>query len=463
MPKLYNRARVTVSSTGTGTLTLSTAVAGYQTFTSAGVQNNDVVSYVVEDGLNWECGTGTFNSSANTLTRTVTQSYNGTTYGTSPISVTSSAQVFISPLAADILVATNLGTGVATALGNATNAANGIVTLNSNQNASISGAVAMGSSFVRNRLINPSFDFWQRGTSFTDMGATTTYTADRWSCYRFGYAAGITVSQVTGLSQNGNNRIALRLQRTSGNTSTAVLYATQSIETLLSRDLAGKSVTISFWARAGANYSSSGSALSVAVNTGTGTDEAVRNTFTGSASPISTSVTLTTSFQRFSATGTLSSTTNEIAVVFSFTPTGTAGAADNVDIMDVQLEEGSIATAFEKRPIEQELALCQRFYQKSIPLSTSPGSSGTNNMCQFFIGANTTGWIYMPIIFPVTMRGSPTVVAYDSTGASGKVEKGATGKTAAYADAREAGVNIGTQDATSANYLAFYYTAAAEL
>jgi len=100
--KLYNRARVTISSTGTGTLSLSTAVAGYQTFASAGAQTGDVVSYVIEDGLNWEVGTGTFNSVANTLTRTVTQSFNGTTYGTTAISVTTSAQVFISPLAADL-------------------------------------------------------------------------------------------------------------------------------------------------------------------------------------------------------------------------------------------------------------------------------------------------------------------------------------------------------------------------
>lgn len=120
MPKLYNRARVTVASTGTGTLTLSTAVAGYQTFTSAGVQNNDVVSYVIEDGLNWEVGTGTYTTSTNTLTRTVTQSFNGSTYGTTAISVTASAQVFISPLAADLVVpngavtlpVANGGTGV---------------------------------------------------------------------------------------------------------------------------------------------------------------------------------------------------------------------------------------------------------------------------------------------------------------------------------------------------------------
>ncbi len=102
--KMYNRARMTVTSTGTGSLSLGVAVAGYQTFSSSGAQNNDVVSYTIEDGVNWEVGTGTFNSVAGTLSRTVTQSYNGTSYGTTAISVTTNAQVYITALAADIVV-----------------------------------------------------------------------------------------------------------------------------------------------------------------------------------------------------------------------------------------------------------------------------------------------------------------------------------------------------------------------
>lgn len=110
--KLYNRARVTITSTGTGTLSLGSPVSGYQSFASAGAQNNDVVSYVIEDGLNWEVGTGTFSSAANTLTRTVTQSSSGAT----AISVTTAAQVFISPLAADLLL-TGLGGTLAVSSG----------------------------------------------------------------------------------------------------------------------------------------------------------------------------------------------------------------------------------------------------------------------------------------------------------------------------------------------------------
>ena len=109
MAKMFNRARMTVTSTGTGALSLGVAVAGYQTFSSAGAQNGDNVSYAIEDGLKWEIGTGTYNSVAGTLSRTVTQSFDGTTYGTSAISVTTSAQVFISPLAADLQYGTSAG------------------------------------------------------------------------------------------------------------------------------------------------------------------------------------------------------------------------------------------------------------------------------------------------------------------------------------------------------------------
>ena len=91
MPKVYNRARVTTATTGTGTITLGAAVSGYQTFAAAGAQNSDVVFYAIEDGLAWEIGTGTYSSAGPTLTRTLLQSSTG-----SLLNLSGSAQVFIS-------------------------------------------------------------------------------------------------------------------------------------------------------------------------------------------------------------------------------------------------------------------------------------------------------------------------------------------------------------------------------
>ena len=242
---------------------------------------------------------------------------------------------------------------------------------------------------MRNRLINGAMDFWQRGTSFSNPTSTTTYTADRWSCYRSSYTTNMSISQVTGLTiGTGINRNALRIQRTASDTNTTGLFATQSIESINSKDLAGQNVTISFWARVGANFSAT--QLGVSVVSGTGTDEFLRGAYTGFNAFINTSVTLTTSFQRFSFTGTVPATANELSVSLGYTPTGTAGAADYFDITDVQLELGTVATPFERRPYGMELALCQRYYVKGYFLNGIYGGTAVQGLIQTPVPMRTT-------------------------------------------------------------------------
>lgn len=95
---LYNLARMTTATTGTGTITLGSAVSGYLTFASAGLQNGDIVSYGIKDGANSEVGTGTYTSAGTTLTRTVTTSTNSN----SAISLSGSAEVYVTARAQDI-------------------------------------------------------------------------------------------------------------------------------------------------------------------------------------------------------------------------------------------------------------------------------------------------------------------------------------------------------------------------
>ena len=97
MVKLVNRARMSTSTTGTGTITLGSAENGYQSFDDAGVPDGDIVRYVIEDGSNWEVGTGTYTASGTTLTRTVTESSNSD----AAINLSGSAVVFIGPAAQD--------------------------------------------------------------------------------------------------------------------------------------------------------------------------------------------------------------------------------------------------------------------------------------------------------------------------------------------------------------------------
>ena len=97
MVTLVNRAKMTTATTGTGTIALGAAEAGYQTFADAGVADAAVVRYVIEDGDAWEIGTGTYTASGTTLSRTVSESSNSG----SAIDLSGSAVVFVSAVAAD--------------------------------------------------------------------------------------------------------------------------------------------------------------------------------------------------------------------------------------------------------------------------------------------------------------------------------------------------------------------------
>lgn len=100
MNKLVNRAKMTTATTGTGTtITLGSAVSGYQSFADAGVADADVVRYTIEDGTAWEIGTGTYTASGTTLSRTPSESSNAD----AAINLSGNAVVFVTAAAADIV------------------------------------------------------------------------------------------------------------------------------------------------------------------------------------------------------------------------------------------------------------------------------------------------------------------------------------------------------------------------
>ena len=93
-------------------------------------------------------------------------------------------------------------------------------------------------------------------------------------------------------------------------------------------------------------------------------------------------------------------------------------------ITGVQLEQNTSATPFERRLYNQELANCQRYYQKSYAQGTAPGTN-TSTGCVTFREYGTN--VFLPNFqrsLIVTMRGSPTITWYTTGGTAGSVTVG---------------------------------------
>ena len=268
-----------------------------------------------------------------------------------------------------------------------------------------SGGAVAGVTAGKNAIINGGFDIWQRGTSFASSNSSTNYTTDRWNFYR-GVVTGGTVSrQTSGLT---GFQYAARVQRDSGNTSTDTLYFMQNVDTATATPFAGKTVTFSYYARAGANFSPGSSSMGVQIYTGTGTDQNVLGTYTGISLLLDVNQAITTTWTRYSHTVAIASTVTEFCPRFLMAPTGTAGAADYFEITGVQVEVGSVATPFSRAggTIAGELAACQRYYWRNTP--------PTNTAIGYALGRATTQADYV-LNHPVTMRTNPTAVDFSNT------------------------------------------------
>jgi hypothetical protein len=325
--------------------------------------------------------------------------------------------------------------------------------------------------FTRNGIINGGFDIWQRGTSIANNASYTKYCADRFQVNRAGLATGATISRQS--SSLTGIQYAARVQRDSGNTNTGAIYFLTALESADSYRFAGQSVTISFYARAGANYSSASSALSLRLDYGTGTDQSLGTGFTGQTAVITQTATLTTSWQRFTYTGTVASAATEIGFYSFYTPVGTAGANDYYEITGIQLEVGSQASPFIRAGgnIQGELAMCQRYYIKSFPQATAPaqnaGGQGAVYFPQIITGAinQTLG----AIRFPVVMRTSPTITTFNPSAANAQVRNvnnGSDWSSTTPEQTSDAGFGLqatGNASGAAGDRALIHYTAEAEL
>jgi len=374
----------------TGALTYGTATGNRTVSTSATITTGTIPNLTA----------GTTTSTAATITTgTIPTLTAGTTTGTAGIftsgtvatlnSTTGTITNLSTTLAGDFTISQGTGTLGTTGAtlgtyGGATSVP--VLAINAKGQVTSTGTAAITSGLTgfRNRIINGDMRIDQRSA-----GASYAITSSLYgSCDRWGSLAGANGvwSQQRVTTGSTDFPFATRVQRTAGSTSTAFGYIGQVIETANCQDLAGQTVTLSFYATAGANFSATSSLINLTLDIGTGSDQGWASlnagTWTGYTAILNTTQAITTTRTRYSFTTTISSGINEIAIRFAAAGTGTAGANDWFQITGVQLEAGSTATDFERRPIGTELALCQRYYEIGNAWLQATGVASSAGMSQ---------------------------------------------------------------------------------
>jgi hypothetical protein len=270
----------------------------------------------------------------------------------------------------------------------------------------------------KNRLINGDFSVAQRGTSFVS-GANNddTYNLDRWYVLSDGNDAVDITQDTTTVPTNQLTAIALDVETTNKKFGIA-----QIIEQVNCVGLIGNTVTLSFKAKVSSTTKLDNVKCAIVAWSGTANTvtsdiisawgaEDTNPTLIADATYENTPANLgvTTSYATYSVSAAIDTASTKNIIVFIWSDVTDTTAGDFLYITDVQLEVGSVATPFERRPYGTELALCQRYYQIAI-YATLAGR------------ANGVATVSVGIPLAVPLRSSPTisdgVIAYAYSGGS---------------------------------------------
>lgn len=253
---------------------------------------------------------------------------------------------------------------------------------------------------------------FQRGTSFTGITNTATYTADRWFAVG-GASSSISVSSQAVTTLPGFST-ALQFGRASSNANTAVISLGEVLNSDTSIPLQSQGLVLSFYAIAGANFSPVGANITATLYSGTGTNQSVASliagTWTGQTTVSAQTVSINSVLwgTRYSVVfPALPAGTTQVGLVLSFVPVGTAGANDWFQIAGVQLEIGSSPSQFEHLPQAQVNARVQQYaYVILEPTADYVVANGMNT---------TTAIQKFCIPLPVTMIAVPSITVTTGT------------------------------------------------
>jgi hypothetical protein len=339
------------------------------------------------------------------------------------------------------------------------------LTLDTGGNATVGNTLVMGSSFLRNRIINGDMRIDQRNAGASVTPANLQYTVDRWQ------AQLTQTSKFTAQQNAGSVTPPAGYSKYLGITSSSAysvltgdyFVLLQGIEGFNTDDLAwgtanAKTVTLSFWVRSSLT-GTFGGAIS-------GGPQSYPFTYTISSANTweQKSITIAGSTSGSWATNNTASMYVSFGLGVGTTYSGTAGAWSNTFyfsatgatsvvgtngatfyITGVQLEVGTVATPFERRQYGEELLLCQRYYYRA---------SSANNFTSFGAGvcvSSTSALLNVPL--PVLMRSYPTSLDIATVGNyvifDGAGNYTVTGITLSYSAPTSCGLSISSTGMTS--------------
>ena len=312
----------------------------------------------------------------------------------------------------DIALDPNFGTDVNNALAERLIKTNNLLDLESieasRNNLEVYSKDYLNSKVGKNYIINGNFDIWQRGLSFDQ---THSYGPDRWKIWNSG-ATVLFTRQSFAVGQDdvpSNPKYYININCTVANNGAGLIQCIEGVRTL-----ANKTVTISFWAKADSNRTLY-TRLDQSFGSGGSADVLGVDTKNHAA---------TTSWQKFTHTLIIPSIFGKLIGVndhISLVLVNPNNEIFSLDIAQVQLEEGNIATNFEYKHIKEELSLCQRYYEKSYDIDTPPGSAAGSAM--WLNGTYADPYLAMTSIqFKVEKRSTPAVIIYSPSSAINSVQ-----------------------------------------
>jgi hypothetical protein len=314
------------------------------------------------------------------------------------------------------------------------------VTVGSDQSVTFAQAANLPNTFgFKNRIINGAMVIDQRNAGASVTPADANYTLDRF-IYNATQSSKVTIQQNAGsvTTQAGfPNYLGVTSSSAYTVLSSDFFTIGQRIEGFNTADLAwgtasAATVTLSFWVRSSLTGTFGGAVTNSALNrsypftytiSSADTWEQKSITIAGDTSGTWIGATNGIGMRLYiglgvgstyaGTAGAWTGTSNILGATGAVNVVSTSGAT--FYITGVQLEKGSTATSFDYRPYGTELALCQRYYEKSFEIGTVPASAGSAaGAFEFAQQVAASAQQYGPSCkYAVVKRGTPTATFYN--------------------------------------------------